>query len=686
MISKKSSIIIIGGGAFGLSTALHLVQNGYENITVFEQGDQIPARQSAANDLNKIVRAEYEDPFYTDLAIKAVEAWKTPLFAPHFHQTGFLHCVSAAAPEKAIDTLRRFETAATRHARIEPHVLPLNGKDDIRRWFWQADGHFPGWKGYINRFDGYAHSGNALATIHKWTQSRGVRYFLGEHGAVSQIVYRHGKSIGIRTVKGQFHAAGVVIVAAGAAAAKLVPEIGTWVVAKSWSVAHVRLTDDETSALRGIPVTYARDLGFFFEPDPKTNLLKLCPMGGGYINTDKTTGVSHAPDTPETSAFIPPEDESQIRRLLAQTLPQLSNRPLVRTSLCWFADTKDSDFIIDYLPNTSSSVVVLSGDSGHGFKMFPIVGSWVRDLLEAPDNKQHVVRWQWKQIEAEHGGNWGGDVSWRLGESRELKDILPGRVKLNGFMSEGLISMFSSAPLIPADAIFALTAEYLTDTHPRKINLGQGAYRDDNGRPFVLPSVLESRRIIVERGLEHEYLPILGLAKLGEKAVELVLGSAAAAKISKRTLSGTGALHLAGNIIKYCRKSALPAVYIPNPTWSNHHLVYSSLGFECRSFRYYDDKTKSLDFDSYRSTLRTAEPGSIIILHACAHNPTGLYPSTEQWKEIGTMMKDRSLFPLFDAAYLGFDSGDFEKDSFPIRLFVNDLGLEAGVNESVAFS
>ncbi|KAH8700215.1 FAD dependent oxidoreductase [Talaromyces proteolyticus] len=431
MVSKNTPIIIIGAGAFGLSTALHLVRSGYSNITVFEKDDQIPPVYSAANDLNKIVRAEYEDQFYTDLAIEAVQAWKTPLFAPHFHQTGFLHCVSGNAPDKAKDTLKRFQDASNNHPYLKPHVVPLNGKHDIRQLFWQCNGQVPGWKGYMNRFDGYAHSANALAAVHRETQASGVRFFLGEHGTISRIVYKDGKCTGVRTKSGKFHAAELVIVAAGAAAAKLVPEVGSQVVAKSWSIAHVHLTDEETSALRGIPVTYARDLGFFFEPDPKTNLLKLCPMGGGYINTDTKTGVSHAPESLETSAFMPHEDELRVRRLLAHTLPKLANRPLVRKSLCWFADTKDSDFIIDYVPNTASSVVLLSGDSGHGFKMFPIVGDWVRVLLEAPDKKQAIARWRWKESNAkEEKENWGGDVSWRLGESRELKDILPGKTKL----------------------------------------------------------------------------------------------------------------------------------------------------------------------------------------------------------------------------------------------------------------
>ncbi|KAJ5657437.1 FAD dependent oxidoreductase [Penicillium longicatenatum] len=430
VVSKSDAIIIVGGGAFGLSSALHLSRKGYTNISIFEKDDSVPPRSSAANDLNKIVRAEYEDPFYTDLTIKAIDAWKTPLFAPHFHQTGFLHCVSGAAPEKAVDTLNRFRASAEKEPKIQPHVIPLKNVDDVRLACWQLDGELPGWHGYLNRFDGYAHSGNALAAVYRETQASGVRFFLGEQGAVDEIVYvstlNGRKCAGIRTKNGRFHPSSLVIVAAGAGAGRLVPEIGKEVVAKSWSVAHVHLTDEETSALRGIPVTYARDLGFFFEPDPKTNLLKLCPMGGGYINTDPKTGVSHAPENLGDSAFLPEEDEQQLRKLLRQTLPSLADRPFVRKSLCWFADTNDSDFIVDYIPETSSSIILLSGDSGHGFKMFPIVGSWVTDLLSATDAKQSVARWRWKQPSPNAGkADWGGDVSWRLGQSKEFHSILP---------------------------------------------------------------------------------------------------------------------------------------------------------------------------------------------------------------------------------------------------------------------
>ncbi|KAF9770765.1 hypothetical protein IL306_011635 [Fusarium sp. DS 682] len=458
-VSKSEPILIVGGGAFGLSTVVHLLKAGYKDITVLDKDDEIPSRWSAANDLNKIVRAEYEDPLYQDLTVvsapnypnskiywiktnqltnqKAIEAWQTPLFAPHFHQVGFLHCVSGSAPKEALDTLNRFRAAAERDSRLRPHLSPLDTQKDISDACWQyKDSAFPGWQGYFNKFDGYAHSGNALRSIFLATRAQGVKYILGAAGAVSEIVYEktssERKAKGVKTTSGLFYPSSLIIVSVGAAGAKLVPEIGKQLVAKSWSVAHLHLNDDETSALRGIPVTYARDLGFFFEPDPKTNLLKLCPMGGGFINTDPKTGISHAPTDLKQSAFLPEGDEKRLRELVRQTLPQFSDRPFVKKTLCWFADTADSDFIIDYVPNTSSTVLLLSGDSGHGFKFFPIFGEFVKGLLESEKGEQPVARWRWKNSKEDEGkGDWGGAVSWRLGNSTELVDIQPiGQTKL----------------------------------------------------------------------------------------------------------------------------------------------------------------------------------------------------------------------------------------------------------------
>ena len=362
-----------------------------------------------------------------------MKEWQTPFYAPYFHKVGFLNCCSEAAPQKAVDTMRRFQAAAERSSVMKPFVHDVSSREDLLQACWQFTGKLPGWKGYINTYDGYVHSANALRGVYRAARSNGVRFFLGEKaGAVEKIMYRNSngirKSTGVMTQDGRVHPASFVVVAAGAAAHKIIPELGTNVSAKSWSVAHVRLTDDETAALRGIPVVYARDLGFFFEPDPKTNLLKLCPMGGGYVNTDLSTGVSKAPEAP--TRFVPYEDELKMKELLRQTLPHLADRPLVEKSLCWFADTDDSDFIIDYVPKTSGSVMIMTGDSGHGFKMFPIVGRWVRDLLNGPDAQQPIKRWRWRNPKPVNGKtSQDADVSWRVGDVREFRDLSESPVK-----------------------------------------------------------------------------------------------------------------------------------------------------------------------------------------------------------------------------------------------------------------
>ncbi|TIA11668.1 aromatic-amino-acid aminotransferase [Aureobasidium pullulans] len=202
--------------------------------------------------------------------------------------------------------------------------------------------------------------------------------------------------------------------------------------------------------------------------------------------------------------------------------------------------------------------------------------------------------------------------------------------------TEEVASVFANAPLIPADEMFALAADFKLDQHQNKVNLGPGSDKDENGQPWILPSVAMSRRIIAEQGLYHEYLPILGSPEFRTEVAKLVLGDTGyqvkESKIaSGQTISGTGALHMAGLFLK---------------------------------------RFSSLSNDVYIS--------------ACAYNPTGCDPSREQWREIAGLIKARGLFPLFDAAYLGFNSGNIDDDAFAIRHFINDLGLEAIVSVSFA--
>lgn len=303
-------------------------------------------------------------------------------------------------------------------------ITPLKSRADISSVAPTFDGPMP-WEGYFNRLAGYAQSADALCAVYSACCALGVDIHLGEE--VTQLTFDGPKCTGAQTKTGARFSADTTIVAVGAfvpellssAGAPNLPSITPQIKAVGFPVAHIQLTPDEALRLRGIPVTYARDLGFFFEPERRSNLLKICPSTAGYTWFNGTTSKSVPPPTPEDSAFISCEDEMNIRELLRQTLPQLAERPLQDKRVCWCADAPDTEYVVDYVPDTEGLVVV-SGDSGHGFKMLPIFGRWVKELLDA--GRQDISRWKWKHVELK-GSKGDGDVSWRIGTRKDLSQI-----------------------------------------------------------------------------------------------------------------------------------------------------------------------------------------------------------------------------------------------------------------------
>ncbi|EFX03499.1 fructosyl amine: oxygen oxidoreductase [Grosmannia clavigera kw1407] len=422
MLDKQSRIVIVGGGTFGLSAAYHLARSGYSAVTVLEKGAAIPGPQSAANDINKIVRAEYTDPFYSDLALEAISAWTADtVFAPHYHQTGYLLGVSGAAPEVGRRTLALQLESLQSHPAWAGKIEHVRSREDLHRVAPALDGDMPGWSGYFNSFSGYAHSANALRAIHRTVLDLGVQVELGKD--VVELIYEAIQSgqpdqscrcVGVSTATGHRYAADVVILTLGANVGRLLPAVGNQVVAKAWALAHVQLTPDEAKRLRGIPVTFMRDLGFFFEPEPTTGLFKVCAEGAGFSNFVPSLGLSVGASV-EDSALLPPAAEAKMRRLLAQALPTLADRPFIDGHLCWCADTADSDYVIDTVPGTTG-LVIATGDSGHGFKMLPIAGKWIQEVAEK--GHQDLPRWRWKE-----GADARAADKHRSGEVVDINDI-----------------------------------------------------------------------------------------------------------------------------------------------------------------------------------------------------------------------------------------------------------------------
>jgi aspartate aminotransferase len=247
----------------------------------------------------------------------------------------------------------------------------------------------------------------------------------------------------------------------------------------------------------------------------------------------------------------------------------------------------------------------------------------------------------------------------------------------SAFVSSALRSQstWSGVPQGPPDAILGITEAFKADSFPQKINLGVGAYRDDKGKPYVLPSVRAAEESIVGKQLDKEYAGITGVPTFTKAAALLAYGADSAPLKEDRiaitqSISGTGALRIGGAFIERFYPGA-KKVYIPNPSWANHGAIFKDSGLEVEKYRYYDKKTIGLDFEGLIADLKAAPKGSVFLFHACAHNPTGVDPTEEQWREIETAVKEAGHFAFFDMAYQGFASGDTAKDAFAVRHFVS---------------
>jgi len=233
------------------------------------------------------------------------------------------------------------------------------------------------------------------------------------------------------------------------------------------------------------------------------------------------------------------------------------------------------------------------------------------------------------------------------------------------------MSFFEACQLGPVDPILGTAAAFRADPHPRKVNLGVGAYRDDSGRPIVFNAVKKAELIISETETEKEYSPIDGNPALKPLTLELLFGSAAAAPriASAQTLSGTGALRVAGEFLAAHVRP--PALLVSDPTWETHRTIFGKAGLKVETYPYWDAASRSLNFQGFLAALNSAAPGTCVVLHACAHNPTGVDPSPGQWAEIVGVLAARRLLPLVDNAYQGYASGDVVADAFLQNLLLS---------------
>ncbi|PGH05602.1 hypothetical protein AJ79_06769 [Helicocarpus griseus UAMH5409] len=387
-----TKILIVGGGAFGTSTAYHLAQRGFKSLRVLDRYP-VPSCEAAACDISKIIRSDYNQPLYSSMGMESIEAWRTlDLFKDLYHVPGWIlsaYNLSVPFVEGSIETSKRLGVKGLERLTTQ----------QIRDRFPVVTGKLDGWNINVwNPTAGWAAAGEALKRMALAAQEMGVEYIPGDAGYVRKLLYSNsGACTGVITKDGSTHSADVVILAAGAWTSSLI-DVGGQLLSKGHSVAHLQLSPEETKHYSSLPIMDNLEFGYLFPPQ-KNGVLKLA-HGHFVVNTKTdpetglTTSIPHTfVESPKDG--LPLEIEAAMRRDLKRVLPELADRPFCYTRICWDADTADRHFLVTAHPDRKN-LYFATGGSAHGFKFLPVLGKYVVDMLEGKLDPTTAHSWRWR--------------------------------------------------------------------------------------------------------------------------------------------------------------------------------------------------------------------------------------------------------------------------------------------------
>lgn len=249
------------------------------------------------------------------------------------------------------------------------------------------------------------------------------------------------------------------------------------------------------------------------------------------------------------------------------------------------------------------------------------------------------------------------------------------------------MSILSSVPMAPRDPILGLTEAFVADTRAAKVNLGVGVYLGEDGKVPLLKAVGESEARLAARPSARGYLPIDGMASYNQAVKELVFGPdshvvAAGQVVTIQGLGGTGGLRVGAEFLHSI--AGANTVLLSDPSWENHRAIFTRAGFSVGQYRYYDDQAHRVDIDAMLADLAAAEPGTVVVLHACCHNPTGYDLTAAQWQRVVETVVSAGLVPFLDLAYQGFGGG-LDADRAAVQRFA-ELGIPVLVASSFSKS
>ncbi|MBV8123457.1 MAG: aspartate/tyrosine/aromatic aminotransferase [Burkholderiaceae bacterium] len=251
------------------------------------------------------------------------------------------------------------------------------------------------------------------------------------------------------------------------------------------------------------------------------------------------------------------------------------------------------------------------------------------------------------------------------------------------------MSLFTAVEMAPRDPILGLNEQFGADTNPNKVNLGVGVYFDDNGKLPLLKCVQAAEQAMMEKPAARGYLPIDGIAAYDNAVKGLVFGADSEAVKAGRiatvqALGGTGGLKIGADFLK--RLSPNAEVLISDPSWENHRALFTNAGFKVSTYPYYDADKLGINFDAMLAALNAAAPGTILVLHACCHNPTGYDLTPQQWSQVVAVIKSRGLVAFLDMAYQGFGEGIAEDGAVVQQFLASGMDFFVSTSFSKSFS
>jgi aromatic-amino-acid transaminase len=251
------------------------------------------------------------------------------------------------------------------------------------------------------------------------------------------------------------------------------------------------------------------------------------------------------------------------------------------------------------------------------------------------------------------------------------------------------MSLFSAVEMAPRDPILGLNEQFNADTNPKKVNLGVGVYFDESGKLPLLDCVQAAEKTMMSTPTARGYLPIDGIAAYDAAVKGLVFGVESEPVTSGRVatvqaIGGTGGLKIGADFLKHLRPGA--KVLISDPSWENHRALFTNAGFVVDTYAYYDAANRGVDFAGMLASLNAAEPGTIVVLHACCHNPTGYDITPAQWDQVVATVKERNLTAFLDMAYQGFGHGIAEDGAAIAKFVAAGLSILVSTSFSKSFS